>query len=174
MKAIIIEKIAVNQSVELQTLAQQTFFETFADQNSEENMRTYLDNELSLESIQRQLSSSHSAFYFAKAQDRVLGYLKVNFKKAPTESRDPNALEIERIYVQRAFYGSTVGHSLLQKAIDLAKENQCTYIWLGVWEENSRAIRFYQKNGFEAFDKHIFKLGNDEQIDILMRLQLSN
>lgn len=172
MKAITIEKIAVDQSLQLQMLAQETFFETFADQNSEENMRSYLENELSLETIQRQLSDSHSAFYFAKTQDQVLGYLKVNFGNAQTELSDPNALEIERIYVRQAFHGSSVGHSLLQKAIDLAKENRCTYIWLGVWEENPRAIRFYEKNGFKTFDKHIFKLGNDEQTDIMMRLYI--
>ena len=46
------------------------------------------------------------------------------------------------------------------------------YIWLGVWEENPRATRFYQKNGFVAFGKHIFKLGDDEQTDILMKRPL--
>ena len=49
-----------------------------------------------------------------------------------------------------------------------------TYIWLGVWEKNLRALSFYRKNGFVAFDKHIFKLGNDIQTDILMKIQLKN
>jgi len=41
-----------------------------------------------------------------------------------------------------------------------------------VWEENPRAINFYKKNGFVEFDKHIFVLGDDEQTDIMMRLDL--
>ena len=56
----------------------------------------------------------------------------------------------------------------------MAKDKKSDYVWLGVWEENPRAISFYKKNGFEEFDKHIFKLGNDEQTDIMMKLKLNN
>ena len=61
---------------------------------------------------------------------------------------------------------------LYDKAIEIAKEKDAEYVWLGVWEENSRAIRFYKKNGFVEFDKHIFKLGDDEQTDVMMKLRL--
>jgi len=62
-----------------------------------------------------------------------------------------------------------VGQRLYEEAMWLAKELGMRYVWLGVWEENPRAIRFYAKNGFVAFDKHIFRLGDDEQTDILMK-----
>jgi ribosomal protein S18 acetylase RimI-like enzyme len=42
-------------------------------------------------------------------------------------------------------------------------------VWLGVWEKNLRAISFYEKNGFIAFDQHIFQLGDDRQTDIMMK-----
>lgn len=49
------------------------------------------------------------------------------------------------------------------------------YIGLEGWEENTKAIQFfYTKNGFEAFDKHIFMLGSDQQIDIMMKLDLNH
>lgn len=63
---------------------------------------------------------------------------------------------------------------LYEKAIERAKDINAEFVWLGVWEQNPRAIRFYEKNGFKAFDKHIFRLGNDEQIDIMMKLMLKN
>jgi ribosomal protein S18 acetylase RimI-like enzyme len=87
--------------------------------------------------------------------------------------KDDKALEIERIYVLKDFYGKKVGQLLYEKAIELAKQVKSDYVWLGVWEENQRAISFYKKNGFEEFDKHIFKLGNDEQTDIMMKLQIT-
>lgn len=59
---------------------------------------------------------------------------------------------------------------LYEKALQIAKHKNTAYIWLGVWEENPRAISFYKKNGFEAFDNHVFILGNEEQTDILMKL----
>lgn len=55
----------------------------------------------------------------------------------------------------------------------ISKQRGVDYVWLGVWEENPRAIRFYKKNGFVEFDRHIFKLGNDEQTDIMVKLQIS-
>ncbi|MFD2832491.1 GNAT family N-acetyltransferase [Christiangramia antarctica] len=73
----------------------------------------------------------------------------------------------------KEFHGKKVGKMLYDKAIELAKEKNIDNVWLGVWEENLRAIRFYEKNGFVAFDKHIFKLGNDEQTDIMMKLKLN-
>ena len=58
---------------------------------------------------------------------------------------------------------------LYEKAMQVAEDKKVDYVWLGVWEENPRAIRFYQKNGFVEFDKHIFRLGDDEQTDIMMK-----
>lgn len=104
----------------------------------------------------------------------VIGYLKINTGDAQTEIQDSQTLEIERIYVLKEFHGKKVGQLLYEKAIQIATGLKVNYIWLGVWEQNLRALQFYKKNGFLAFDKHMFKLGNDEQIDIMMKLALNN
>ena len=88
------------------------------------------------------------------------------------KDKTANSLEIERIYVLKEFLGKTIGQLLLEHAFQIAREKGNENVWLGVWEENKRAIRFYQKNGFEEFDKHIFMLGEDAQTDILMRKKL--
>ena len=98
-----------------------------------------------------------------------MGYLKLNGGNSQTELKDERTLEIERIYVLSSWYGKQVGQLLYNKAIEVALELNADYIWLGVWEENQRAIRFYERNGFVAFDKHIFRLGDDEQTDIMMK-----
>jgi ribosomal protein S18 acetylase RimI-like enzyme len=105
-------------------------------------------------------------------RDSVIGYLKINFGSAQTEPQEDKALEIERIYVVHHFHGKKIGQLLFEKAIQIAQQKKVTFVWLGVWEENHRAIQFYTKNGFEAFDKHIFVLGDDEQTDIMMKLTL--
>ncbi|WP_345106638.1 GNAT family N-acetyltransferase [Mucilaginibacter panaciglaebae] len=76
---------------------------------------------------------------------------------------------MERIYVLKEYHGKKAGQFLVEKAINTAQQNRVDFIWLGVWEENHRAISFYQKNGFAAFDKHIFRLGDEEQTDIMMK-----
>ena len=156
----------------LKEIGKLTFAETFSSENSEEDMREYLEEGFSTEKLKTELTDKNAEFFFAELDDKVVGYLKVNFGQSQTEIKDENALEIERIYVLKAFHGKKVGQILCDKAIELAKEKSVEYVWLGVWEQNPRAIRFYEKNGFVAFDKHIFKLGNDEQTDIMMKLKL--
>ena len=173
MEEITIKKASLNDIAQLQKIGRQTFSETFSDGNSDENMKKYLDESFSLEKLTSELSDQNAAFYFALIDDQAIGYLKLNFGQSQTELKDTAALEIERIYVLKEFHGKKVGQVLYETAIQVAKQARASYVWLGVWEENPRAINFYKKNGFVAFDKHIFKLGDDEQTDIMMKLQLN-
>ncbi len=156
----------------LQNIGRQTFSETFSEKNSEENMKKYLEEGFSAEKLSAELNNPDSEFYFASLENNVIGYLKINHGQSQTELKDERAMEIERIYVLKDFHGKNVGQLLYQKAIDIALVKKADYVWLGVWEENPRAINFYKKNGFVEFDKHIFVLGDDEQTDIMMRLKL--
>lgn len=167
-----IEKVTQHDIEKLQKIGRQTFLETFSESNSEKNMKSYLEEGFSKEKLTAELNDENSEFYFAKLGNDVIGYLKLNFGESQTELRDNKSLEIERIYVPREFHGKSVGQILYNKAIQVAKQKNAEYVWLGVWEENPRAISFYKKNGFVEFDKHIFKLGDDEQTDIMMKLRL--
>lgn len=169
-----IRKVNIQDIEKLKEIGKLTFAETFATKNSEEDMREYLDEAFSTEKLQAELTDKNAEFFFAELDDRVIGYLKLNYGQSQTEIRDAKALEIERIYVLKEFHGKKVGQRLYDKALELAKAKSVAYVWLGVWEQNPRAIRFYEKNGFVAFDKHIFKLGKDEQTDIMMKLKLSS
>lgn len=172
MENIQIQRITLNEIEQLQKIGRQTFQETFSTSNSEENMKTYLEEGFSSEKLTAELNNINSEFYFAKSNNEVIAYLKINFGASQTELKDNKALEIERIYVSKEFHGKNVGQLLYSKAIEIAKDKNFNYVWLGVWEENLRAISFYKKNGFVEFDKHIFKLGDDEQTDIMMKLIL--
>jgi diamine N-acetyltransferase len=136
-------------------------------------MKKYLNENFSATKLKAELINPDSEFYFASISNKVVGYMKINFGQSQTELKINNALEIERIYVLKEFHGKKVGQVLYDKAMQVAKRHNLDILWLGVWEENPRAISFYKKNGFLEFDKHIFKLGNDEQIDIMMKLELN-
>jgi ribosomal protein S18 acetylase RimI-like enzyme len=156
----------------LQQIGRQSFSETFAESNSAENMAKYLEEAYSYEKLSAELNDPNSIFYFAMMGQDVIGYLKLNVGGSQTEVKDNDALEIERIYVLNSFQGKKVGQILFDKAIQIAKEQNAEFVWLGVWEENKRAIQFYTKNGFVEFDQHVFVLGDEAQTDIMMKLQL--
>ena len=167
-----IRKINIDDLEALRNLSIQTFKETFEEVNTEEDMQKYLDENLSIEKLKTELENLNSEFYFAENNGEILGYLKLNFKDAQTEKVEENHFEIERIYVLKAFLGQKIGQILFDKAIEIGREKNLEYVWLGVWEENHRAIRFYGKNGFEIFGKHDFVLGEDVQTDLLMKMKI--
>lgn len=173
MQNIHLRKATDTDLISLQNIGKLTFSETFSSDNSEENLKTYLETAFATEKVKIELSDKNSEFYFAEFNNEIIGYLKVNFGDSQTEIKSEKALEIERIYVLKEFHGKKVGQILYEKAIKLEKERKVDFVWLGVWEENLRAIRFYEKNGFTVFDKHLFKLGNEEQIDMMMKLSLA-
>ena len=172
MTNIDIQKVTLENIDQLQKIGRETFFETFSSGNTEENMKKYLEEGFSITKLTTELNDNNAAFYFATHDEKVIGYLKLNFGQSQTELQDDKALEIERIYVLKEYHGKSVGQFLYDKALQIARKKCAEYVWLGVWEENLRAINFYKKNGFVEFDKHIFKLGNDEQTDIMMKLKL--
>lgn len=172
METLKIRKISVNDIEVLKEIGILTFTQTFSAQNTEENLRIYLEKEFTTQKLRAELIDKNSEFYFAEFEGETIGYLKVNLENSQTEIRDDKSLEIERIYVVKKFHGKKVGQILYEKAIAIATNKMLEYVWLGVWEKNLRAIRFYEKNGFVTFDKHLFKLGNDEQTDIMMKLKI--
>lgn len=174
MPPIKIRDVTIEDIDSLLLISRQTFLDTFSESNSAENMESYLNESLSKEKLAAELDDKNAAFYFAMLENQVIGYLKLNFGESQTELKDNTAIEIERIYASKEFLGKGVGQLLYDKAVDVAKQKGSNYIWLGVWEENTRAISFYRKIGFVEFGKHIFKLGDDEQTDLMMKLELKN
>ena len=173
MQNLIIRKANQSDIELLQNIGRQTFFEKFTENNSEENMLKYAAEAYSFEKTASEVNNPNSQFYLATLNNQTVGYLKINFGDAQTELQDPQALELERIYVLKEFQGKKIGQMLFEKTLELAKESKLSYVWLGVWEENSDAIKFYKKNGLKAFGKHIFMLGNDPQTDIMMKIELN-
>jgi diamine N-acetyltransferase len=150
----------------LHDIAGSTFKETNWSTSSNAHIQAYLEIHFSLSNLEKEMTTEGSRFYFAKSSESVIGYLKLNFLQ------QANGLEIERIYVLKAFHGKQVGYALFNFSKDLALDKGCTSLCLAVWEKNDKAIRFYEKQGLVAYDKKIFQLGGEIQTDVLMRLNL--
>jgi ribosomal protein S18 acetylase RimI-like enzyme len=168
-----IKKATLSDLATLQNISKQSFTETFAAINTPENMEKYLQESFNTTQLTAEINNPNSPFYIAFWNTEPIGYLKLNLGDAQTEVVEDTTLEIQRIYVLQAFHGKKIGQLLLDEAIKIAQQIPVNSIWLGVWEENHRALQFYTKNGFVTFDKHLFILGDDQQTDLLMKLDIS-
>src|SRR5699024_12789070 len=129
---------------ELQKISRETFDETFRDQNTPENMSTYLDQAFTEEKLISELSHPSSLFFFIRHGGHDAGYLKVNTGEAQTESMGHDALESERIYIRRAFKKLGLGKKLLDKAFEIAHSSDRDKIWRGVGAHNVNALDCYR------------------------------
>ena len=153
-------------------LGRTTFVQTYAKDNSVDNMIEYLDEHFNQDQIKSELLNPNSYFYLAESNNEFVGFLKLTTGDAQTEETEPEAFEVERIYVLKNYQGQRIGRLFMDKAIEVAKEHHAPFIWLGVWEENPNAIAFYKKCGYKAFGTHTFTIGNDDQTDIMMKLEI--
>ena len=156
---------------ELLEISKTTFTETFASQNSEENMKLYIYENLNEATLRSEINSPTSKFYFVYYKDELAGYLKLNFPGKSADTSNNNLLEIERIYILKIFQRMGLGQALYLYSKEIAKSHDLKGVWLGVWERNILAQRFYKKNGFRQTGSHVFTLGEDDQTDIIMRLE---
>lgn len=152
----------------LQKISIETYTDTFAVHNTAENLHAYLTEAYASDKLKRELANPESHFFFLYVDEKLAGYLKVNTGSAQTEDKLKNALEVERIYVDKEFKRMGLGKRLIEKALCLAKEYQVEHVWLGVWEYNEPARKFYEKLGFVYTDSHSFFMGDDEQTDLIV------
>ena len=166
------EKLSPDDLQELKEISRSTFYDAFAGQNNPDDLHSYLNSAFSEESLKNELLEPRSEFYFAKLQDKTVGYFKINFKNAQTDFQKDDEVELERIYVIREHQNQKIGQTMLDAAIEMGIQRKMRYLWLSVWEKNEKAIRFYRKNRFEFNGEHDFWVGNDQQTDRIMKIRL--
>ena len=156
----------------LVAISKTTFSEAFEKDNNPADFQAYIHKAFCSEKLAIELKKKDSLFYFVYDDETLAGYFKLNIDTAQTDVYDSNALEIERIYVIGEHQGKKIGSWMLQTIVAKARTLNKSYIWLGVWERNPKAIRFYQRHGFAKFGEHPYYIGSDRQTDWLLRLQV--
>ena len=163
----------VGQLDRLVEISKTTFIAAFQDQNDPTDFNSYIVRAFSRERLHAELLDTNTEFYLVYVEKALAAYFKLNSHDAQTDIKQKESMELERIYVLEDFQGQQLGKQLLQLVKRLAKAQGKTFLWLGVWEKNGRAIQFYQRHGFYKFGTHPYFIGTDEQTDWLMRYDLS-
>ena len=167
-----IKDVTENDVKELQAISRETFKANFDEYTAPADMARFLKEDYATEKLLAQINNSNSRFFFLMVKDEVAGYLKLNVNSAQTENVKPNALEVERIYLRQKFQHQGLGLVLIKLAEEIARKENYDYMWLGVYEHNLIAQKFYKKDGFTRVGQHVFQVGEDPQIDYILAKKL--
>jgi ribosomal protein S18 acetylase RimI-like enzyme len=173
------ESITIRQAVlddaELLTdLAYTTFWDAFAHhpKNASDDLDHYMRQAFNVEQIAAELADPKNIFLIAVIAGETAGYAKIILDTIEPGITATRPIELSRLYSHQKFLGQGIGQTLMDACLARAREENCDVMWLGVWEYNPRAQRFYEKNGFRIVGKHTFQLGSDPQTDMLMQKEI--
>ena len=168
-----IRRGTVEDAVLLSELGARTFAETFAADNTPEDLDAYIATSFNVGRLTAELEDPASTFLIAEVEGRAAGYAKLHDGEPEKSIEGANPVELVRLYVSREWLGRGIGEELMHACVEEARQAGHETLWLGVWERNARAQAFYRKWNFRAVGEHIFQLGSDLQRDIVMERTLS-
>lgn len=174
MPDILIRQAAPDDAKPLTDLAYTTFWDAFAHhpKNAPDDLNHYMRQAFNLEQITEELSEPSSIFLIAEIDGKAAGYAKLITGSTEAGITAERPIELSRLYSHQEYIGKGVGQTLMDACFERARCDGHDVMWLGVWEHNPRAQRFYEKNGFRVVGSHTFQLGSDPQTDLLMQQEL--
>ena len=174
MAEIEIREATIDDAKALTDLAYTTFWDAFAHhpKNAPDDLNHYMRQAFSLEQISAELEDDKSIFLIAELDGEPAGYAKIIIGAIEEGITAERPIELNRLYSHQQFLGKGIGQALMDACFERAKADGHDVMWLGVWEFNPRAQRFYEKNGFRIVGSHVFQLGEDPQTDLLMQREL--
>ena len=167
----------------LLAFAERTFRDAYEHLNKPADFKLYCDEAFTPERFQSEMGNPHSAFWLAHIENlsaeasakegQLVAYIKLNFDRCPPELEGKKTVQVERIYVDAPFQGRRIGEKLLDFAYEQARAAGAEWLWLSVWQANPPAVRFYERCGYEICGTDLFQLGNDPQLDWVVRKKVT-
>lgn len=169
-----IRRATADDAKVLTDLSYTTFWDAFAHhpKNAPDDLAHYMRQAFNVEQIAAELAEPNSIFLIAEVESRPAGYAKLNLDTTEDGITAVRPIELARLYSHQEYIGRGVGQDLMDACFELARSGDHDVMWLGVWEYNPRARRFYERNGFRQVGRHVFQLGSDPQIDLLMQREI--
>jgi ribosomal protein S18 acetylase RimI-like enzyme len=174
MNSLTIRQATATDAKVLTDLAYTTFWDAFAHhpKNAPDDLNHYMRQAFSHDQIAAELQDEKCIFLIAELDGEPAGYAKLISDVIEPGINSERPIELNRLYSHQQFLGKGIGQGLMDACIERAKRENRDVMWLGVWEYNPRAKRFYEKNGFRVVGSHVFQLGEDAQTDLLMQKEL--
>ncbi|WP_019038593.1 GNAT family N-acetyltransferase [Psychroflexus tropicus] len=159
--SILIKAFDTTEAEKLSKLSRQTFIESHGHSAKAKDIEDYIQSHFNTENLTDALEDPYTHFSKVYFKSQLAGYTKLILNQPHSLINNPNVAKFERLYLLKEFYGKGLGEALLQHNIDLAKKRQQKALWLFVWTQNDKGLKFYKKNRFKIVGKHNFKISDD-------------
>ena len=160
MKNTSIIKTSKKDAEQLRELAVTTFRESHGHSATKDDIDDYINAKFTLESIEAELSDEANVFHSIYVNEELAGYSKIIYNTAYEKLTQRNSTKLERLYVLKKFHDLKIGKQLMDFNRNLARENAQSGMWLYVWTENHRAVRFYKNYGFQQIAETDFQISS--------------
>lgn len=168
---VVIRPARLSDAASLAAIAEQTFRETFAVDNSPENIDLHCVQKFGARVQGEEISDPRMVTLLAEIAGELAGFAQLRLAHAAPGVKGDRPAELHRLYVSGRWHGRGVADELMRAVDAAAADAGSDCLWLGVWERNPRAIAFYRKCGFSVVGDHVFLLGQDPQRDLIMTAQ---
>ncbi|MGB0495936.1 MAG: GNAT family N-acetyltransferase [Kangiellaceae bacterium] len=167
-----IRQAKLSDALKLSNLSEKTFRDTYTKMNSQEDIDNHCDRNFSQELQADEISNTQYKVLVAEEENNLVAYALLQWSESPDCIKEKSSGEILRFYVDSSWHGKGLAQDLMAECFKQVQLNKMNIIWLGVWEDNIKAIKFYKKFNFEEVGEHVFYLGNDPQRDIILMRKL--
>jgi len=172
---ITIQRAGVDDANLIAVLGTTTFYEAYFEQDTPEALADYIVESFPPELVKAELNDPNVTYFLVFVDGYAVGYSKLREDSTGPGVTGENAVELQRIYVVERFWKKGVGEMLLDHVSGAARKKGFDTLWLGVWEENARGRRFYEKQGFKDTGGRLeFPYGGGVGINIVMEKSLAS
>jgi diamine N-acetyltransferase len=169
---LVIRRALAEDMPQVKEVAIASYEHTFAAFNTRENMDAFYAENYTLEKFSKEYNELHSIIYLACRDKEIIGFVRLRINPEVNQYLGNNTIELQRLYIHPLHQGLKAGAKLMEASLAYSTKGNFEWIWLGVWEKNFKAQQFYKKFGFAKFAEHVFQMGDDPQIDWLLKLKL--
>lgn len=168
-----IRQVTVSDLPVLRALLETTFRDTYAAQNTPEDIEKHVLERFAANVITAEIKEKNVVYFLGEIETSAVAFAKLNLFQQLADVPTEQIVEIERFYVSRTHQGAALGRKLMEHCCAWSQQQGFEVVWLGVWEHNPNAIKFYERMGFGIVGTHVFVLGSDVQTDFVMTKNLT-
>jgi ribosomal protein S18 acetylase RimI-like enzyme len=162
-----------SDALRLSILFQTVYITTYGFEGVSNEYASFISKRFAPQYIENTITNGQDSIIVATLNENLVGVAEIDFNR-PCPIGNVEEPELGKLYVLDAFFGRGIGYNLMNEVEKTARANGHKQVWLEVWDENPRAIAFYERQGYQAIGTVPFPMDDNTYTNIVMIKTLDN